>query len=48
MRGNLVWGICVFVSSEAGLTKVVVFHEGGLSKGALLYLIFPNFSAEQK
>ena len=32
MRGNLVWDICAFVPSEAGLTKEVVFHEGGRSK----------------
>ena len=37
MRGNLVWGICAFVPSKAGLTKEVVFHEGGLSKEVLLY-----------
>ena len=29
-RGNLVWDICAFVPSKAGLTKEVIFHEGGL------------------
>ena len=38
MRGNLVWDVCTFVPSKAGLTKEVVFHEGGLSKEVLLYL----------
>ena len=38
MRGNLVWNIpvCAFVPSKVGLTKKVVFHEGGLSKEVLL------------
>ena len=30
-------GHTTFVTSRAGLTKEVVFHEGGLSKGVLLY-----------
>ena len=38
MRRNLVWDICAFVPSEAGLTKEVVFHEDGLSKEVLLYI----------
>ena len=42
MRGNLVWGTCVFLPSKGGLTKEVVFHEGGLSKEVLLYLITPK------
>ena len=37
MRENIVWDICAFVPSKAGLTKVVVSHEGGLSKEILLY-----------
>ena len=37
MRGNLVWNICAFVPSKAGLTEEVVFHEGGLSEEVLLY-----------
>ena len=37
MRGNLIWGIYAFVTSKAGLTKEVVFHERGLSKEVLLY-----------
>ena len=40
MRGNLVWDICVFVPCKAGLTKEVVFHEGGLSKEVLLYSLY--------
>ena len=36
MRENLVWDIRTFVTSKAGLTKGVVFHEGGLSKGVPL------------
>ena len=36
MRGNLVWGTYKFVTSKAGLTKGVVFHEGSLSKAVLL------------
>ena len=39
MRGNLVWDICAFVPSKAGLTKEVVFQEGGLSKEVLLHSI---------
>ena len=40
MRGNLVWGIDPFVTSKAGLTKGVVFHEGDLSKGTpLIYYL---------
>ena len=38
VRGNLVWDICAFVPSKAGLTKEVVFHEGGHSKEVLLYM----------
>ena len=38
MRENSVWDICAFVPSKAGLTKEVIFHEGGLSKEVLLYL----------
>ena len=30
--------ICTFVPNKAGLTKEVVFHEGGLSKEVLLYI----------
>ena len=37
MRGNLVLDIYSFVPSKAGLTKEVVFHEGGLSKEVLMY-----------
>ena len=37
VRGNLVWDICAFIPSKAGLTKEVVFHKGGLLKGVLLY-----------
>ena len=37
MRGKLVWDTYAFVPSKAGLTKEVVFHEGGLSKEVLLY-----------
>ena len=41
MRGNLAWNIlCVFVPSKAGLTREVVFHEGGLSKEVLLYSVY--------
>ena len=36
VRGDLVWDICAFVPSKAGLAQEVVFHEGGLSKEALL------------
>ena len=33
MRGNLVWDICAFVPSKAGLAKEVSsIHGGGLSK----------------
>ena len=39
MRRNLVWDICAFVPSKAGLTKEVVFHEGGLSKEVQLHII---------
>ena len=43
MRGNSVWDICAFVLSKAGLTKEVVFHEGGgLSKEVLLYACILN------
>ena len=35
MRGNLVWKICTFVPSKAGLTKEVGFHKCGLSKEVL-------------
>ena len=38
MRGNLVWDIHAFVHSKAGLTKEVVFHEGGLSRGTTVLL----------
>ena len=38
MRWNLVWDVCAFVPSKAGLTKEVVFHKGGLSKEVLLYI----------
>ena len=40
-KGQLSMGhICIyaFVPSKAGLTKEVVFHEGGLSKEVLLYV----------
>ena len=40
VRGTFVWDICAFVPSKAGLTKEVVFHKGGLSKGVLLYSSF--------
>ena len=32
-EGNLGWGTYTFVTSRACLTKGVVFHEGGLSRG---------------
>ena len=32
------WGIYTFVTGTAGLTKEVVFHKDGLSKGVLLYV----------
>ena len=35
MRGNLVWDICAFVPSKAGLTKEVVCREVGLSRGTV-------------
>ena len=37
MRGKLVWDTYTCVISKAGLAKEVVVHEGGLSKGVLLY-----------
>ena len=38
--GRLVWGICTFVTSKAGLTcKRGGLHEGGLSKEVLLYSV---------
>ena len=37
MRGNLVWDMCAFAPSKAGLIREVVFHKGGLSKEVLLY-----------
>ena len=37
--GTLVWEICTFVPSTAGLTKEVVCHEGDLSKEVLLYSV---------
>ena len=38
-RGEINMRHTTFVTSRAGLTKEVVLHEGGLSKGALLYII---------
>ena len=37
MRLILTWATCTFVTSKAASTKGVVFHEGGLSKGVLMY-----------
>ena len=36
MRGEFSMEHVTFVSSKAGLTKEVVFHEGGLSEEVLL------------
>ena len=44
MRGNLVWDIWAFVPSKAGLTKELVFHEGGLPKMVLLCIFCTNLS----
>ena len=41
MRKNSVWDIRMyikFVTSKAGRTKGVVFHEGGFSKEVPLYI----------
>ena len=46
MRGDLVWDICAFVPSKAGLTKEVVFHEGGWSlKTGTTVVCIVNFMA---
>ena len=37
-EGEVSMGLTTFVTSKAGLTKVVVFHEADLSKGVPLYV----------
>ena len=39
LKENLAWDICAFFPSKAGLTKEVVFHEGGLSKEVLRFVL---------
>ena len=46
-EGELSMEHTTFIPSKAGLTKEVVFHEGGLSKGVLLYFNNEEFSLAQ-
>ena len=48
MRGHLVQDICAFVPGKAGLTKEVVFHEGGLPKEVLLYVCRSSILSRNK